>query len=233
MVKEKEKFEREKYETNCIKKCSDDVNVNRNRMDKFEYNGNLYNETETCTTSKFPLELLNEDSFSKFECPTVVPYGSGSSSLGKGSKKICEELKSKTEDTFDELKYTKSNTNKIRNPEPLPPSHTQTSLINKNSFSKNYPISNTEPNEPNQDLKIELPSPTNKRLDRAERLKQQSSHGPYIKGNWRTLNIKSIIPDHILSSNDANEIIIQGDLFKYANNALSIKYVILTKSDLK
>ena len=55
MVKEKEKFEREKYETNCIKKCSDDVNVNRNRMDKFEYNGNLYNETETCTTSKFPI----------------------------------------------------------------------------------------------------------------------------------------------------------------------------------
>jgi len=86
----------------------------------------------------------------------------------------------------------------------------------------------------NSNKKSEVRFEDDVHLEITPRKKEQKHYeGPYQKGNWRTLNIKAIVSQNIINSSNSDELVLQGDLIKFAANSFSNRYVVLTKSELK
>jgi len=131
--------------------------------------------------SKIPLEvILEEHSFEKI----VLSPNNELIAKNMFDSAFDEKFKVKEKESKDSA-YKKNN-------------KTKDDLKN----SKNPKNSISSLNEDIQEqLQVELPSPVHNRKDK-------KLDGPYVKGDWRTLNIKSIIAPNVLNSSNAGLLIL-------------------------
>jgi len=149
-----------------------------NNFNNIRFNDNLSSNK----ISKIPLEvILEEHSFEKI----VLSPNNEQIAKNMFDSAFDEKFKVKEKESKGSAykKYNKKTKDDLKN-------------------SKNPKNSISSLNEDVQEqLQVELPSPVHIRKDK-------KLDGPYVKGDWRTLNIKSIIASNVLNSSNAGLLIL-------------------------
>ncbi len=117
-----------------------------------------------------------------------------------------EEIKNMFENAYDE-KFTKQKEIVSSSPTKSPKRNNKEASVKfSEDVKKRNSRRSSKGNSQNSFTKVtdepqemDIPSPVQVRRDK------KVSQGPYQKGNWRSLNIKSIIPASVLNSSDTGK----------------------------